>query len=147
MTRAEEAVSYFKSGYNCSQAVVRAYADAFGMDKELAVKAMEGFGGGIGRLRKTCGAVSGMVFLAGLKLSSGDECDKERRGELYSVVQAMIREFEQLNGSSECGDLLSGIRVDNSTAVPEERTEQYYKKRPCAGCVEDCARITEKYLL
>lgn len=147
MTRIEEAVNNFKSGYNCSSAVVRAYAEDFGMDKELAVRAMEGFGGGIGRMRKTCGAVSGMVFLAGLKLSSGDACDRENRAKLYATVQDMIHEFESMNGSSECGDLLMGIRVDNSTPEPEERTEGYYKKRPCPRIVEDCARIVEKYLV
>lgn len=147
MNRTEQAKENFKKGYNCSQSVVLAYADLFGVDKKTAAAMAEGFGGGMGRMRLTCGAVSGMFMLAGLKYSKGEAGDTETRTKIYETVQKMANDFSQKNGSIVCADLLGlNLPKDNSPA-PEARTEQYYKKRPCVDCVGDCAEIVEKYLI
>ena len=145
--RVEKAKELFKSGYNCSQAVVGAYADLFGMEPELALKLAEGFGGGMGRMRLTCGAVTGMFMLAGLKMSSGSAGDTDKRTEIYETIRAMALEFENNNGSIVCGDLLGLNRPKDDSASPEARSEEYYKKRPCVECVGECAMIVERFLL
>ena len=145
--RAEKARELFLTGYNCSQAVVGAFADLFGMEPETAMRFSEGLGGGMGRMRLTCGAVSGMALLVGLKKSTGKPGDRENRGEIYAKVQEMAKAFEEKNGSIICSELLGGVRPKDNGAMPEERTAQYYKKRPCADCVYDCAEIVEQYLL
>ena len=147
MNRVENAVKMFKSGYNCTQGVVCAYCDIFGVDEEIAARMAEGFGGGMGRMRLTCGAVSGMVMLAGMKKSKGTKSNIQSRTELYELVRAMAGEFKEKNGSIICGELLGLSKPKDESAKPEERTEDYYKRRPCIGCVEDCARIVEEYLL
>ena len=147
MDRVEKAMELFKSGYNCSQAVVGAYADIFGMEPETAIRFAEGMGGGMGRMRLTCGAVTGMFLLAGLKKSKGIAGDTDTRTEIYETVRKMSAEFEKNNGSIVCADLLGLNRPKDENAKPEERTQDYYKKRPCVECVGECARIVEKYLL
>ena len=147
MDRIKKAKDLFESGCNCSQAVICAYSDLFGMDETTAMRVSEGFGGGMGRMRLTCGAVSGMFMLAGLKYGKGIPNDLETRTKVYDTVQKMAKEFEEMNGTIVCGDLL-GINKPNDTgAVPTEQNSEFYKKRPCVGCVEDCAKIVEKYLL
>ena len=107
----------------------------------------EGFGGGMGRMRLTCGAVSGMFMLVGLKYSKGIPKDLEMRTKIYDTVQQMAKAFEEKNGSIVCGDLLGINKPKDNGAVPTERNGEFYKKRPCVGCVEDCARLVEEYLL
>ena len=135
----EKAVALFREGYNCAQAVTGAFAEQFGMSKEDALRFSEGMGAGMGRLRLTCGAVSAMALLAGLKLSNGKPNDLTTRKEVYAVVQ-------EKNGSIICAELLGAARPKHETAQPEARTAAYYQKRPCVGCVEDCAEIVEQYL-
>lgn len=147
MNRVEKAKELFKSGYNCSQSVVGAYSDLFGMDSVTAMRFAEGFGGGMGRMRSTCGAVTAMFMLVGLKMSKGEAKDTETRTKIYETVREMAAEFENMNGSIICADLLGVNRPSDDSAKPEERSKQYYKKRPCVDCVGDCAEIIEKYLL
>ncbi len=147
MNRVEKAKELFKSGYNCSQAVVGAYSDLFGMAPETAMQIAEGFGGGMGRMRLTCGAVSAMFMLTGLKMSKAEAGDTDTRTKIYETVREMSAEFESKNGSIVCGDLLGINKPKDNDAKPEERTPEYYKKRPCVECVGDCALIVEKYLL
>lgn len=146
MDRVEKAKELFQSGYNCAQAVVGAYSDLYGMDSVTAMRFAEGFGGGMGRMRLTCGAVTAMFMLAGLKMSNGVAGDTDTRTEIYQKVREMAAEFEGNNGSIVCADLL-GLNRPEESARPEERTAQYYKKRPCVECVGECAKIVEKYLL
>ena len=144
---AKKARDLFLSGYNCSQAVVGAFAEIFGMNAQTAMRFAEGLGGGMGRMRLTCGAVSGMSLVVGLKMSTGEPTDTKTRSEIYATVRKMAEEFKEKNGSIICAELL-GISQSNDTGpVPEQRTSQYYKKRPCAQCVYDCAEIIEKHLL
>lgn len=138
--RVERAVSLFKSGYNCSQSVVVAYADYFGLDEQTAMRVSASFGGGMGRLREVCGAVSGSFMLAGLKYSSTDPSDKEAKTKNYTVVQELAEKFRQHNGSIICRELL-GLTQKKDNPEPSDRTPEYYKRRPCAEYVAIAARV------
>ncbi|MGN1372718.1 MAG: C-GCAxxG-C-C family protein [Candidatus Coproplasma sp.] len=144
--RADRAKEMFLQGYNCSQAVVGAFADLFGYDTVTALKFAEGLGGGMGRMRLTCGAVSAMAVLASMKMSSGEAGDLKLRGEIYSVIQKMAGEFKEANGSVICAELLGLAMPKDNGATPEERTPDYYRRRPCADKVYECALLVEKYL-
>ncbi len=148
INRKELAVSLFKQGYNCSQSVFAAYADLYGIDRELALKLSASFGGGMGRMREVCGCVSGMLMVAGLDTGSVDGADKDMKAANYKVVQHLADEFKKKSGGSIiCRELL-GIdkKVDNAP-VPSERNKEYYKKRPCVMLVQDACEIIEKELL
>lgn len=104
--RIEKAVEFFKSGYNCSQSVVLAFADMYGFTQEQAARMAASFGGGIGRMRQTCGAACGMFLLAGLETGATDPKDREGKGANYAVVQELAAEFKKRNGSTICAELL-----------------------------------------
>ena len=142
--RIEKAVGFFKSGYNCSQSVVLAFADMYGFTQEQAARMAASFGGGIGRMRQTCGAACGMFLLAGLETGATDPKDREGKGANYAVVQELAAEFKKRNGSTICAELL-GVKKPEGVS-PEERTDQYYAKRPCVRMVEEAARIWVEYL-
>lgn len=144
--RIELAVSLFKEGYNCSQAVVAAYADMYGFTREQALKMAASFGGGIGRMRKTCGAACGLFMLAGLETGCTDGKDREGKEANYKVVQALAEEFTKRNGSLTCAELLGLEKSAPTPTTPEMRTTEYYKKRPCVKMVEEAARIWSEYL-
>ncbi|MBQ8270166.1 MAG: C_GCAxxG_C_C family protein [Bacteroidaceae bacterium] len=140
------AVSLFKEGYNCSQAVVAAYADLYGFTREQALRMAASFGGGIGRMRKTCGAACGLFMLAGLETGCTDGKDRGGKEANYILVQQLAEEFTKRNGSLTCAELL-GLKKDAPTpTTPEPRTAEYYKKRPCSMMVEEAARIWAEYL-
>ena len=141
-----QAVAYFKSGYNCSQSVVAAFAPYYGFTEEQAFKMSASFGGGIGRMRQTCGAACGMFLLAGLDCGSTDGADNAAKSHNYAVVQQLAHAFEQENGSLICAELL-GLKKPEGTPQAEARTTQYYQKRPCAKMVETAARLFANYLL
>ena len=147
MDRVQKAKELFKSGCNCSQAVLCAYCDLFGMDESMAMRVSEPFGGGMGRMRLTCGAVSGMFMLAGLKYSKGEANDIETRTKVYTTVRLLADEFKKINGSITCADLLGVNRPKDDGAKPSDRDAHFYKTRPCEHCITDCAKIVEKYLL
>lgn len=142
--RIEEAKRLFLEGYNCSQSVAAAYADAFGLDKDTMLRLSASFGGGIGRMRKTCGAVCGMFLIAGLKTGSVDGRDQEAKGHNYAVVREMADAFRRENGSITCQTLL-GLRKAEASSRPSERTKEYYASRPCLKMVEDACRIIEDF--
>jgi C_GCAxxG_C_C family probable redox protein len=146
--RVEKAKRLFKEGgYNCCQAVVLAYNDIFGIDDQTAAAVSSGFGGGMGRMREVCGAVSGMVMLAGLIRPATDPTVKDWRTANYALVQEMAGEFKEINGSIVCKELLGLVPMGSSQQVPQEspepsdRTPEYYKKRPCEELVGISARI------
>ena len=144
--RADKAKEMFMQGYNCCQAVVGAFADLYGFDPETAMKMAEGFGGGLGRMRLTCGAVNAMAMVAGMKMSHGKAGDLQRRGEIYAVVRAMVEEFKANNGSIVCAELLGMAMPKDNSPIPEERTPDYYKRRPCPDKIHQCGLIIEKHL-
>jgi C_GCAxxG_C_C family probable redox protein len=143
--RIEKAVGLFKSGYNCSQSVVAAFADMYGFTEEQALRMSASFGGGIGRMRQTCGAACGMFLLAGLEKGAVDGKDREGKAANYALVQELAEEFKKRNGSMICAELL-GLKQPEGSSTPEARTEQYYTKRPCAKMVEEAATIWAEYL-
>ncbi|MCM1546426.1 MAG: C-GCAxxG-C-C family protein [Clostridiales bacterium] len=144
--RADKARDMFLQGYNCCQAVVGAFADLYGFDPETAMKFAEGFGGGLGRMRLTCGAVNAMAIVAGMKMSHGQPGDLKRRGEIYAVVRQMVEEFKANNGTVICAELLGLSMPKDTSPTPEERTPDYYKRRPCPDKIHECALLIEKYL-
>ena len=143
--RVEKAVELFKSGYNCSQSVVAAFADMYGFTQEQALRMSASFGGGIGRMRQTCGAACGMFLLAGLEKGAVDGKDREGKAANYALVQQLAEEFRKRNGSMICAELL-GLKKPEGSSMPEARTELYYAKRPCAKMVEEAAAILAEYL-
>lgn len=144
--RVEKAVELFKSGYNCSQSVVAAFADMYGFDQEQALRMAASFGGGIGRMRETCGAACGMFLLAGLENGAVEATDRQGKAANYALVQELAEEFKKRNGSMICAELLGLRPKENITSQPEERTTQYYAKRPCAKMVEEAARIWVEHI-
>ncbi len=141
--RAELAKKYFIDGYNCCQAVVLAFCDELDIDKNTALALSSSFGGGIGRLREVCGAVSGMCIVAGLKYGYISPTDKEKKSDHYALIQALAKEFEIKNGSIICKTLTG---LDKSTHVHADRTPEYYQKRPCADLVYDAAEIMQNMI-
>ncbi len=139
--RAERAEHLFKQGFNCSQSVFAACADLYGIDDEaLALRLAASFGGGIGRMRQTCGAACGMFMLAGLENGSTTAGDHEGKAQNYALVQDLAAQFKQQQGSLICAELL-GIAPKPQIPIPEARTKTYYKKRPCAEIVRETVRI------
>ena len=144
-SKIEKAVALFKEGYNCSQSVVAAYAEEYGLTREQALKISASFGGGIGRMRKTCGAACGLFMLAGLETGCTEGKSREGKEENYRTVQMLAEEFKRRNGSLTCAELLGLSKQTPTPPTPEERTAEYFKKRPCVKMVEEAARIWEDY--
>ncbi len=145
MSKRELAESYFKEGYNCAQSVALAFNKELNMDKKTIAMLTSGFGGGFGRLREVCGAVSGMVTVIGALEGSFEGSDSASKAEIYKKVQYLIGKFKEKNRSYICKELL-GLTKPEGTCIPEKRTEEYYKKRPCNLLVGDAAEILENYL-
>ena len=144
--RIEKAVALFKEGFNCSQSVVAAFADKYGFTHEQALKMSASFGGGIGRMRETCGAACGLFMLAGLETGATEGADREGKAANYKLVQELAEEFKKRNGALKCADLLGLSAKEPVVSTPEARTAQYYAKRPCVKMVEEAARIWCEYL-
>ena len=147
--RVQRAVDNFMQGYGCCQSVVAAFADLYNLDDTMAKRIAAGFGGGIGRMRMMCGAVSGIVILAGLDRGQIDGADRKGKSMCYKVVQELLDEFKVQNGSVVCAELLGlkGHEKAQSSYVASPRTAEYYKTRPCAAKVESAARIFAEYLM
>ena len=139
--RIARAVELFKMGYNCAQPVTAAFADEYGYTEEQALKMSASFGGGIGRMRETCGAACGMFILAGLETGCVDPDDRQGKADNYAFVQKLAGEFRKKNGSLICAELLGLRERKPQVPTPEQRTESYYMKRPCVKMVETAARI------
>lgn len=141
MTRGEQAKSNFLQGYNCTQAIMLAFSDMLGIDEQTIKAVALPMGGGMGRLRQTCGGVSGAVMCLGLIFP------QKSKNEMYALVQEFAKRFREKNGSINCGELLSGagVKVDTSP-VADARTPDYYKKRPCPDLIADAADILEKLI-
>lgn len=142
MTRIEKGEELFRSGYNCSQAVIGAFCDDLGLDFDTAMKLSEGFGGGFARMRLTCGAVSAMAMVVGMIMSRGAG-EGNTRAAVYEKTKELADRFAAQNGSVVCGDLLGVNREKVYSPVPEERTAEYYKKRPCVDYVKCSVSILE----
>ena len=143
---AKKAMDLFKEGYNCSQAVFLAFEDKYNIDRTTALKLSSSLGGGMGRLREVCGAVSGMFLVAGVLYGYDDPKDYDKKTDHYARIQQLAKEFETQNGSIICRELL-GLGTEKEGPTPDRRTDEYYKKRPCAELVGIAAAIMEQYIL
>lgn len=136
----DKAYALFCEGYNCAQAVLLAFDDVTGLDKETASAISSSFGGGLGRMREVCGAVSGAAMVLGIVKGRYPAEDHSAKSAHYKLVQKFAEKFKEENGSIICRDLLKGIgSVSGNT--PEKRTDSYYKKRPCPLIVKSSADI------
>lgn len=140
MTKGDLAKQYFLSGNNCSNSVILSFKEEMGLEESALKKLGIGFGGGFARQRLVCGCVSGMTIVLSYLLSTGED-----RTEIYAIIREACSELKNQVGSLICAELLSGVPV-TSGGTPEDRTESYYKKRPCAELCEVAADITAKYL-
>ena len=139
--RVAKAEQLFMQGYNCAQAVVAAYADHYGITEKQALQMSAGFGGGIGRMRLTCGAVCGMVMLEGLQSGSTEINDREGKSANYRKVQQLLDTFKQQFGTITCAELLKLKKDTPLSYEASERTAEYYRQRPCVNQVVAAARI------
>ena len=138
-----KAAELFLGGYNCAQAVAVAFCDLTGLEEKQAARMASGFGGGMGRLREVCGAVSGMLLVLGILDGYDDPTNDAAKKALYSRVQELAREFREENGSIICRELLDNPPADPN---PTPRTAVFYTQRPCARMVLTAARILDEYL-
>ena len=138
-----KAAELFLSGYNCAQAVAVAFAGELGLTEQQAAKMVSAFGGGMGRMREVCGAVSGMVFVLGSLYGYDDPADDPGKKQLYGAVQVLAARFREENGSIICREILKNPPADPN---PTPRTAEFYAKRPCAKMVLTAARLVEEYL-
>lgn len=144
--RAEMAMDNFKEGYNCAQSVILAFSDLINIERNDLLRLASPFGGGIGRMREVCGAVSGMIMVEGILLgySSPDATDEKKV--VYSRTRSLAEEYIQQNGSIICRELLQGVPHSDGS-IPEQRNDEYYKKRPCAELVYCAAEILARHLI
>lgn len=143
MKHTEKARDLFLSGYNCAQAVAMAFSDVTGIDEKLSAKIASSFGGGIGRMREVCGALSGMYMVLGVLYGYDNADENEGKKRLYSDVQALAEKFKAENGSIICREILKN---PPSNPTPAERTEEYYSSRPCVRMVMTAATLLDEFI-
>ena len=142
----EKACEYFRQGYNCAQSTLLAFSDVIGFSEETTLKLASSFGGGMGRLREVCGAVSAMFMIAGLLKGYTSPNDDEIKALHYELIQKLAEEFKSQTGSYICRDIL-GLEQEKDVPIPSKRTEEYYEERPCENCIKIASQIIEKNLL
>lgn len=145
MTRREMAMANFYEGYNCSQSIVLAFADLIPIEKSTLLRMASSFGGGMGRLREVCGSVTGMFMIAGILYGYDGPETGQVKADHYARIQELARRFEETHGSIVCREML-GLSVRHDVPVPEARTQEYYKKRPCPEIIGDAADLLEQYI-
>jgi len=143
--RAEKAKDFFLDGYNCAQSVLCAYCDETAMDFEQSVKLASSFGGGMGRLREVCGAVTGMFMVTGLKYGYTSPNDDETKAKHYELIQSLAKRFKEENGSIICRDLLE-LGDAQQGPVPDKRTADYYQHRRCAQLIENAGKMLDELI-
>lgn len=145
MSHSQRAKELFLQGYNCAQAVFIAFSDLTGYDVDDAARISSSFGGGMGRLREVCGAVSGAFMVAGCLYGYADETDKDAKTAHYALIQNIAARFIEKNGTIICRDLI-GAEANDKSAVPTDRTPDFYKRRPCVELVEIAAEIMDEII-
>ncbi len=145
-TRGERAEALFLQGYTCAQAVLLAFEDITGLDTTTAAKLASGFGGGMGRMREVCGAVSGMFMAYDLICGYAEPGDMEAKKRTYADIRELAARFSaQSGGSIVCRELLAGVET-TAGGDPEQRTPAYYQKRPCPRLVALAADVLDEFL-
>ncbi len=145
MSRGEAAYENFLNGYNCSQSVVLAFSDIFGLEEEKLAKISCGFGGGMGRMREVCGTFSGIVMILSEVYGYTEPKDVEGKKALYEKIRAAAKQFKDDNKSIICKELL-GLEKPEESAQPEARTSEYYQKRPCPMLCKYAADLAESMI-
>ena len=146
MTYKDKAIELFFEGANCAQAVLAAFAPLVGVDEQTCLRLSSSFGGGIGRLREVCGAVSGMCMAAGLLYGYDDLTDPEAKKAHYARIQELCEAFRKHFGTLICRELLDKKTAADISPDPSPRTESYYRSHPCARQVGVAAEILEAYI-
>ena len=144
MDHGMKAAELFLGGYNCAQSVAVAFCDVTGLDEKFTARMVSSFGGGMGRIREVCGAVSGMFFVLGLLYgydTPGDDVSKKR---LYTDVQALAAKFREQCGSIVCREILKNPPTD---PTPSPRTAEYYRVRPCARMVMVAGQLMDEFIV
>ena len=143
MNHGQLAAELFLNGYNCAQAIAVAFSDVTGLDRDFSARLASSFGGGMGRMREVCGAVSGMLMVAGFLYGYDTPGDDIRKKAHYSLVQELAGKFRDQVGSIVCREILKNPPSD---PAPSPRTAEYYAQRPCARMVLTAAEILDKYM-
>lgn len=145
MNHAQRARELFYAGYNCAQAVFCAYAEDMGLELDAAARMASSFGGGLGRLREVCGALSGAELALGVLRGYSDVSDPALKAEHYRRVRALAEAFRQQNGAYICRELLKDVKTTPG-GQPEPRTPEFYSRRPCLRLVGEAAALLERML-
>ena len=143
MDHALQAAQLFLEGYNCAQAITVAFSDVTGLDKDFSARMASSFGGGMGRMREVCGAVSGMLMVAGILYGYDENSHESAKKEHYALVQSLAGQFKEEVGSIICREILKNPPSDPN---PTPRTEEFYRQRPCTRMVMVAARILDTYI-
>lgn len=143
MDHGMKAAELFLQGYNCAQAVAVAFCDVTGLEEKTAARMVSAFGGGMGRIREVCGAVSGMFFVLSYLYGYDTPGDDVSKKELYTQVQALAAGFREECGSIICREILKNPPTD---PTPSPRTAEYYAQRPCARMVFTAAKLMEDFI-
>ena len=147
MNHAQKARELFLKGANCSQAVFAAFSDVTGMTESEACRLAAAFGGGFARQREVCGAVSGMTLVLGALYGYDDIVDQHKKAEIYAKEQALCNRFREKYGTIICRELLQNrVAGIGTTPVPDARTEEYYKTRPCLATIETAAELMDAFI-
>lgn len=144
MSRVEQAVSCFKEGFSCSQALLSIYGVEFGLDRETALKVSGAFGGGMGRMGETCGAVTGAFMVIGLKYGNTRVDDRQAKEKTYSLVKEFVEKFKSRNGSIACRELL-GCDISTPEGMEIAKEKNLFATL-CPKLVSDAAEIIEQTL-
>lgn len=142
----EKAANNFREGYNCAQSVLLAFANKVGLKEDEALKLASSFGGGMGRLREVCGAVSAMFMIAGILKGYTEPNNDVVKADHYKLIQDLAAEFKLKHGTIICRELL-GLDVTEFSPIPSARTDEYYKERPCEEFIRCAAEIIEEELI
>ena len=147
--KSDRAEELFRQGFNCSQSVFTAFAEDYDLEEKMALKISSSFGGGMGRMREVCGALSGAFMVIGLESGSTVGNDSQAKKHNYDIVQKVAKKFKEENGSIYCRELLGLSKEikDFSDTMPEERKKEYYEKRPCVEIVRNMCNIIEEIVL
>ena len=143
MDHGMKAAELFVGGYNCAQSVAVAFCDVTGLDEKFTARMVSSFGGGMGRIREVCGAVSGMFFVLGLLYGYDTPGDDVSKKELYTEVQELAAKFREQCGSIVCREILKNPPTD---PTPSPRTAEYYRVRPCARMVLVAGQLMDEFI-
>lgn len=144
MKKSECAVECFSNGFNCAQAVFSTYCSELGLDPKTALRIAGSFGGGMGHIGETCGAVTGAIMLIGLKHGKVDAGDNAAKEKSYALVQEFTRRFKAINYSVQCKELLS-CDISTQAGMQSAREKQLFTTI-CPLLVRDACEIIEEVL-